>query len=175
VANLLSTLKLGTFFQPYRLDWVTAGMFAAVLLDTVTSFIFVAQHRGFEQNHILASLIRHSTIWIPIYLFSQPLLVPFQPGICRFVFAFYLGLDGFLCGLNNLGGILFGHYFLVEAIGFPALQGTCVVAALAVFIWQLTRHAPDTRSKLQHLATGLFWLGIFALLQLAFLAIGHLA
>src|SRR5689334_16248839 len=99
------------------------GMFAGTIFDTWTTWVVVSRHYGVELNPVLAPLIRHSLVWIPIVLLSLPLLVPLLPEICRFVFGVYFGVAGLLFGANNLGGILYGRYFLVDMFGFPAVQG----------------------------------------------------
>jgi hypothetical protein len=151
------------------------GMFAGVILDTLTTWAFVSQHRGFEQNPILAPLTRHSLIWIPIYLLCRPLLVPLLPDLCRFGFGVYFGLAGLLFGANNLAGSFFGRYFLVEMFGFQALQGACILFAIVVFIWAVCRHASTTQERKRHIMVGLCWIGVFVLIELGFLAAGRLA
>lgn len=153
---------------------VVVGMFAGAILDAWTTWIVISRHYGFELNPILAPLIRHSLIWIPIYLLCRPLLVPLLPEICRFGFGVYFGLTGLLFGANNLTGIFYGRYFLMEAFGFPAVQGTCVLLAITVFIWRVWKHAGDARERKSHILTGLCWIGIFILLELGFFAAGRL-
>ena len=125
-------------------------------------------------NPILAPLIRHSLIWIPIYLLCHPLLVPLLPEICRFGFGVYFGLAGLLFGANNLAGIFYGRYFLMEVFGFRALQGACVLFAIAVFIWRLWRRVGNAQKRKQHIITASRWIGIFVLLELGFFAAGKL-
>jgi hypothetical protein len=150
-------------------------MFAGTILDTWTTWVFVSRHYGFEMNPILAPLIRHSLIWIPIYLLCRPLLVPFLPEICRLAFAVYFGLGGLLFGSNNLSGILYGRYFLMDVVSFPVAQGTCVLVAITAFIWMLWRRVGNAQERKQHIITALRWIGIFMLLELGFFAAGRLA
>jgi len=167
-----------TFFrrgQAYRIDLAVIGMFAGVILDTLTTWAMVSNHRGFEQNPILVPLIRHSVIWIPIYLLCRPLLVPLLPELCRSAFSVYFGFDGLSGGVNNLTGILYGRYLLVDTFGFPALQVASVLIAITVFIWGLWRHASNAQERKHHVITGLCWIGIFVLLELVFFAVGRLA
>ena len=134
-------------------------MFAGVILDTWTTWAFVSQNRGFEQNPILAPLTRHSPIWIPIYLLCRPLLVPFLPELCRFGFSVYFGLMSSLTGANNLAGSFYGRYFLIEVFGFQTLQGTCILFAVVVFIWAVWRHTNNAEERKQqnHDGTLLDW------------------
>lgn len=149
-------------------------MFAGSILDAWTTWVVISRQYGFEMNPILAPLIRHSLIWIPIYLLSHPLLVPLLPECCRLAFAVYFGLAGLLFGANNLAGILYGRYFLMEAFGFQAPHVACALIAILVFIWTLWRRASNAQERKQHILTALRWLGIFALLELGFFAAGRL-
>ncbi len=156
----------------YRVDLVTAAMFAGALLDTWTTWVFVSRQHGFEQNPTLALLIRHSLIWIPVYLLCRPLLVPLLPEICRFGFGVYFGFMGLLFGTNNLGGIFHGHYFL-DTIGFPTAQGICLLLGVAVFVWKAWKAGGAGEWK-RSIMTGLGWTGVFVLIELAFFAAGIL-
>ncbi|MEY2430031.1 MAG: hypothetical protein QOJ40_2916, partial [Verrucomicrobiota bacterium] len=84
------------------------------------------------------------------------------------------GLAGLLFGANNLAGIFYGRYFLMEVFGFRALQGACVLFAIAVFIWRLWRRVGNAQKRKQHIITALRWIGIFVLLELGFFAAGKL-
>ena len=150
-------------------------MFACVILDVLTTWTMVSQHRGFEQNPVLFPLIRHSLIWIPIYLLCRPMFVPFLPALCRSAFSIYFGLDGLAGGVNNLTGILYGRYFLMDTFGFPALQATSILIAVAVFIWGIWRQASNIQERKHQIITGLCWVGIFLLLELVFFAAGRIA
>lgn len=169
--NKLILLRRG---QTYRIDLVVVGMFAGVLLDTWTTWAFASQHRGFEQNPILAPLIRHSLIWIPIYLLCRPLLVLLLPELSRFGFGVYFGLGGLLFGTNNLAGSFYGRYFLMEAFGFQVLQGACILFAIVAFIWAVWRRASNAQERKHHITTGLCWIGVFLLLEMGFFAAGRL-
>ena len=148
-------------------------MFAGTILDTWTTWVDASRHYGFEQNPTLAPLIRHSLIWIPIYLLCRPVLVPLLPEICRFGFGVYFGFAGLVFGANNLAGIFYGRYFLIEALGFPVLQATCVLFAIIVFIWKLSRQVSNAQKRKEHIITALRWIGIFVLLELGFFAAGR--
>jgi hypothetical protein len=162
------------FAQAYKVDLVVLGMFTGVLLDTMTTWFMVLRHRGFEQNPILAPLIRHSLIWIPIYLMCRPLLVPFLPAQCRSSFGIFYGFEGLLFGINNLAGILYHHYFLVDRFGYSELEWTCVTIAVAVFAWVMWRRARNARERTHSIVAGLSWIGIFVLLELCFFAAGRI-
>lgn len=149
-------------------------MFSGVILDIWTTWVIAMRDYGMEKNPTLTPLIKHSLIWIPIYLSCRPVLVPFIPGICRFGFSIYFGFMGLFFGLNNLGGILYGNFFLVDMFGFPALQGTCIFFAITAFIWMVRSRANNAQERNRHIITALIWIGIFVVLELGFLAIGRI-
>jgi hypothetical protein len=149
-------------------------MFAGAILDAWTTWIVVSRRHGFELNPTLAPLIRHSLIWIPIYLLCRPLLVPLVPECCRPAFGVYFGLTGLLGGANNLAGILCGRYFLMEAFGFQAPHVACALIAITVFIRTLWRRAGNAQERKQHILTAFCWIGMFVLLELGFFAAGRL-
>lgn len=150
-------------------------MFAGVVLDVWTTWIFAAHHHGFEQNPVLAPLMRHSLIWIPIYLLCRPLLVPLLPELCRFAFSAYFGFDGLSAGVNNLTGILCGRYFLVDTFGFSALQCASVLIAVTVFVWGLWMRASNVQERKRHVMIASCWIGFFLLLELIFFTVGRFA
>jgi hypothetical protein len=149
-------------------------MFAGAILDTWTTWLVVSRYFGFEMNPALAPLIRHSLIWIPVYLLCRPLLVPLLPEICRLAFGVYFGLTGLLFGANNLSGILYRRYFLMDMFGFQGPHVACVLIAITVFIWTLWRRVHNAQERKQHIITALRWIGIFVLLELGFFATGRL-
>ena len=156
----------------YRVDLMMLAMFAGVVLDTCTTWVFISRHHGTEMNPVLGPLARNSLLWIPFYLLCRPVAVPLLPEHCRFAFAVYFGLQGWLFGLNNLGGILYHNYFLMDRFSFPAVEGACVIAGIAAFFWRLWRRASDDRERVEHLLAGLFCTLIFALLEVLFQAAG---
>ena len=149
-------------------------MFAGSILDAWTTWFIVSRHIGFETNPILAPLVRHSLIWIPVYLLLRPSLVPFFPDVCRFSFSIYFAFAGVVFGLNNLAGIFYGRYFLIDAIGFPFLQGICIIIGGTVFIWKIWKRGDNARDWWWHFALGLCLVGVFVLLELGFFLIGRL-
>lgn len=168
--HLLTSLRHN---QVYRVDLLMLAMFAGVMLDTCTTWVFISRHLGTEMNPVLGPLARNSLLWIPFYLLCRPVAVPLLPEHCRFAFAVYFGLQGWLSGLNNLGGIFYGNYFLVDRFGFAALEGAYVIVGIAAFIWRLWRRAGDDRERLEHLLAGLFCAFIFGLLEVLFQAAGR--
>src|SRR5262245_22824365 len=76
----------------YRVDWVTGIMLAGSILDVCSTWVVVSRPHGFELNPVLGPLIRHSLVWIPIYLLCRPLLVPLLPEMCRLGFGIFFGL-----------------------------------------------------------------------------------
>ena len=158
----------------YSVDLKVAGMFAGAGLDAWTTWLVVSHHYGVEANPVLAALTRCSMVWTPAYILCRPLLVPLIPEPSRAAFAFFFTVLGLLLGLNNLAGILYGHYFLVDTLGLPQVFTGCVLAAVVYFGWRLCRHTRDLQERRRHVSTGLFWIGVFGLIELGFYAAGRL-
>jgi hypothetical protein len=159
----------------YRVDLVVVIMFAGSILDAWTTWVFASRPYGFEQNPTLAPLLRHSLMWIPIYLLCPPLMVPLLPEVCRLGFTVYFGFAGFVFGVNNLSGIFYGRYFLIDLLGFAVLQGSCILFGLTVFIWTVWKHAGNAQERMLHIITGICCIGLFLLLELGFFVIGRVA
>ena len=121
----------------YSVDGWVLGMFAAALLDVVTTYYFVSRKLGFETNPVAGSLFRKSWAWIPVYVLLRPLLVPLLPEIPRRAFAVYYPGVALLGGMNNLGGILFHHYFIIDTFGFRIPMAFCV-SAVRYPAWRMT-------------------------------------
>ncbi len=150
------------------------AMIAATLLDVVTTWVIISNSYGFEANPVLAPLVRHSLFWIPVYLLCRPLLLPLLPCLCRFGFVTYFGISSLLFGVNNLSGILWGHYFLMDNFGLAPVEAACALMATAVFISKLWKVTPDIQGRRLNILVALFWIGIFALIELGFFAVGQL-
>lgn len=158
----------------YPLTPTVLTMLAAATFDTSTTWLVISGNHGVETNPTLAPLIQHSLIWIPIYLLSRPLLVPFLPPLCRFTFALYFALAGLLFGANNLAGLLTGRYFLVDTLGFPASQAICVLLPATLFLRTLWTRTPSPPNRKHQLLTASLTLTLFLVIELAFFTTAHL-
>jgi hypothetical protein len=145
----------------YRLDALTIAAIAAAAFDAWTTYYFMAYDLGLEANPILASLARHSLIWIPVYLMAQPLLIPAMPDICRQSFAIGVLTASLLCGINNLCGIYAGKYILVDLLGFPAIVAASVLLGLLTFVYQLLSKEAGRKLALRSVAIAVLWIVIF--------------
>ena len=152
----------------YRLDALTIAAIAAAALDAWTTYYFMAYDLGFEANPILASLSRHSLIWIPVYLMAQPLLIPAMPDICRQSFAIGVLTASLLCGINNLCGIYASKYILVDLFGFPAIVAVSVLLGLLAFVYQLLSTKADRKLALRSVAMAVLWIVIFVAVDATF-------
>jgi hypothetical protein len=161
--------KSSRYRLAYAVDGLVLGMLAATLLDVLTTYLDSSLKLAFEMNPVLAPLIRHSLVWIPIYLLVRPLLVPLLPEIPRRAFAFYFFANGLLFGLNNLGGILFHHYFIIHTFGFWIPEGLCVFSAFGFFVYEVYRD-PENRFVQIRIASG--WFAIFWMIEGAFYLLG---
>jgi len=153
----------------YTVDGLVLAMFAASLLDILTTYLFISLELGAEMNPVCAQLIRQSLLWIPVYLSAHPLLVPLAPEIPRRSFAVFFVASGLLFGINNLGGILFHRCFIVDTFGFWIPFGFCVLVAAAYFFYELYRH-PENR--LVPIGVMLGFLGLFLMIEGAFYVLG---
>ncbi len=131
------------FLGGYHIDLLIVISLSAALLDIVTTYLFISRGLGFEANPVCGPLFSRSLVWIPVYLLVRPLLVPFLPEIPRRTFAGYFLSIGLVGGVNNLGGILFHKFFLVDTVGFWLPLGFCVMGAIGLFIYQLRRNPKD--------------------------------
>jgi hypothetical protein len=152
----------------YRLDALTIAAIAAATLDAWTTYYFIAHGLGTEANPVLATLARHSLIWIPIYLLAQPILIPAMPDVCRQPFATGFLAAGLLCGINNLFGIYAGTYIVVDRLGFPAIVTICMLLGLLTFIYQLFSKGTGRELALRSLVIAACWIIVFIALDAMF-------
>lgn len=123
----------------YRVDWMIIGMIAAALIDISTTYYIVSLNLGIEANPVLAPLLRHSLVWIPVFGLIRPLLVPLLPNIPRRAVASYLLVAHLSGGFNNLAGIFFHNFFIINTLGYWIPLLSCYLIGLLVFIHDLYR------------------------------------
>jgi hypothetical protein len=161
-------------FSKYRLNLLTSCMICAAGLDVCTTCIFLAYKLGTEMNLVLAPLANHSLAWVPIYLLSRPLLVPFMPEPCKTSFATLFLIAGLTFGINNLSGITTGYFAVVQTIGMEPANATAVLISIGVFFLQLRKTLSTRRESVCSIVVFLLWIGIFLLMEVAYLLIGQL-
>jgi hypothetical protein len=151
-----------------------AAMFAAMALDAATTCFFLSRGLGVEMNPVLAPLVQQSLIWVPVYLFAQPLLVPTMPEVVRESFAAYYLAVGLLFGINNLCGMLLGTYVLVDNLGFEAVRAGGLIVAATTFAGRLAARKTTWKSAGQCIAIALLWIAVFAVIERGFSLAGRL-
>ncbi|MCG8648649.1 MAG: hypothetical protein MI861_02385, partial [Pirellulales bacterium] len=129
----------------YRVDLLILAMFSAAALDMGTTYYFVSQHLGTEANPVLGPLVRHSTLWIPLYLAVPTVFIPTMPEVCRQSFAAGHAATSFLAGSNNLSGILTGNYFWVDRFGFQSLLLVGLCCGVVTFLGMLAATRAGSR------------------------------
>ena len=153
----------------YHVDGWVLAMFAVKLLDVVTTYLLSALRLGFEMNPVCAALMRHSLLWSPVYLMAFPLVVPLLPEIPRRAFVLYFLASGLMAGLNNLGGILFHHFFIIDTFGFWMPEGFCVAGAFVFFVYELYR---SSKNRVGPVVAALACLGVLLVIEGAFYLLG---
>jgi hypothetical protein len=151
----------------YRLDALTFAAIAAAALDAWTTYYFLAHNLGVEKNAVLALLAQHSLAWVPVFIMSRPLFIPFLPEVCRQTFAVFFLTVGLLFGLNNLGGIFAGSYFIVDIFSFASVIISGLFFGALTFVFQLVTNATG-RSLPGSIAIVVAWIGVFISFDFAF-------
>lgn len=75
-------------------------------------------------------------------------------------------------GINNLGGILTGDYFIVRRFGFWIPNAACIVPGITYFFFAL-RKCPS-HEKYAELRASLRCLLFFSLIEIGFYLVGHI-
>lgn len=128
----------------YRADGMVIGMLAAAFLDISTTYYVVSLNLGIEANPVLAPLLRHSLVWIPVFGLIRPLLIPFLPKIPRRTVASYFLAAHLIGGFNNLAGILFHNFFIFNIFEYWMPLLFCCLIGFLVFMYELYQ-APKGR------------------------------
>ena len=132
----MKTIKISIFTLTYTIDFPVYLLFFGVLLDIISTSIFVGLGIGREANIILRDLISVSIWFIPVYLLtSNAVFVPLLPGLLRKTLSYTFGLVHGLLGLNNFSLILFRNAFLVGTIGFDNLNILFILFGLSLFAY----------------------------------------
>ncbi|WP_146394817.1 hypothetical protein [Planctomycetes bacterium CA13] len=155
----------------FRFDLLIIAVLAVALLDTVTTYYFVAHDLGIELNQILAPLTSNSLLWIPVYIVLPKLLVAVMPTPCRQAFAIYFLT---VCGtftINNFVGICGGPYFL-DTIGPRIVQVGATVLASFCFFAHLKFERKNHTLKMQSVKTAVYWIFTFSAIEGAFVMLG---
>ncbi|KAA5536082.1 hypothetical protein FYK55_28215 [Roseiconus nitratireducens] len=124
---------------PYRVDLWAATTFLATLLNASSIWIFFTNGTGAILEPILTPLAQQSALWIPVYCFAVPLLIPFMPDTVRQTFAALFISVGLIFGINNLCGHFLGAFVFVNTFGWYQTVVCCLVIALLVFAQCVSR------------------------------------
>ena len=121
-------------------DFAVIFMIFGVLLDVITTILFVVLDLGFEKNELLARLIDVSIVFVPIYLLIHILIAPFFGVILRKSFAYYFGIRGLLYGLNNLSLIFWNNAFIMDNLGILLSEIIFALIGLSLFAYFSYKH-----------------------------------
>ena len=132
----MRTRKFSLFWLTYTIDFPVLLLLFAVILDIVSTSLFVALNVGTEANPILGELISISVWFIPFYLLStNAIFVPFLSDVLRKTFSYTFGFVSILLAINNFSLVVYSYAFLVDTIGFNALVGLFVLFGLTLFVY----------------------------------------
>lgn len=124
----------------YTIDFPVLLLFFAVLLDVISTSIFVGLNAGTETNPILGELISISIWFIPIYLLStNAFFVPVLSDVLRKTFSYTFGLVSILLAANNFSLLIFKFAFLVDTIGFNSMLMFFVLSGLTIYVYFLKK------------------------------------
>lgn len=159
----------------YIIDFPVLLLFFAVFVDTLSTLLFVGLNIGTETNPILGELISISVWFIPIYLFSNAIFVPFLSCILRKTFSYTIGLISILLGLNNFSLVMFNYAFLVDTIGFNYIIILVGLFGLTILVYYIKKEKLNTKESINITLQLLLFLLILGLIQVFFVVIGWLA
>ena len=136
----MSVHRFKLFTLTYTIDFPVLFLFLGVLLDIISTSLFVALDAGTEAHIILKELIPISIWFIPVYLFAtNAAFVPFLPGVLRKTLSYTIGLSSLLFAMNNFSLVLFRNAFLVDAIGYTPVMITFVLFGLTLFVYLMKK------------------------------------
>ena len=143
-------------------------MLAATALDVWTTYYVLSHGLGVEMNPVLGPLVQRSLIWVPVYLLTNPLLIPAMPDVCRQSFAvFYLAI-GLLFSINNLCGIYAGNSVLVDCVGFQAVRGLALLLGALTFAVRLANPSAAKLSAVRSTVILLGWIAVLSVIEWLF-------
>jgi hypothetical protein len=130
------TRRFSLFWLTYTIDFPVFLLFFAVILDIISTSLFVGLNVGTEANPILGELISISVWFIPLYLLStNAIFVPFLSDVLRKTFSYTFGFVSILLAINNFSLVVYGYAFLIDTIGFNAMVGLFVLFGLTMFVY----------------------------------------
>ncbi len=154
-----------------RLDWFTGSVLASSFASAIGIYLYFTQGISSIGDPILAPLAAQTIVWIPIYRMATPALVLFMPQTSRRAFGlFHLVISIGAC-VNDFGGVYFGEWVFVSAIGLIPSFLFCVTLGIAVFAYELWK----AERRTQVIVHGFGWLAITLGLQTMFWMIGMAA
>lgn len=128
------------FKLTYTIDFPVLFLFLGVLLDIISTSLFVALDAGTEAHIILKELIPISIWFIPVYLFAtNAAFIPFLPDVLRKTLSYTIGLSGVLFAMNNFSLVLFRNAFLVDTIGYNPMIMIFVLFGLTLFVYLMKK------------------------------------
>ena len=157
----------------YRLDFFPVMAIITALLDALTTFWFVANGSGVEMNAVLAPLIQHSVVWIFIYIFARPLIIPLLPDLSRIVIAVFFFTVSLIFGASNLSCILLGDYFATRLFRFYGVLAFSAAMAFAAYLYQCIKLIGSGNWAFNTILL-LVFVASFIAIEYVFFAIGRL-
>ena len=162
----MKTIKISIGNLSYIIDFPVYLLFFGVLLDIISTSLFVGLNLGREANIILRDLVSVSIWFIPVYLLtSNAVFVPFLPGLLRKTLSYTFGLYNGLLGLNNFSLILFKNAFLVGTIGFDNLNILFIVFGLSLFAYLMKEEKMNRKEVLASCLKLVLYLIFLVLIQ----------
>ena len=155
----------------YQLDGLVICMFGAVIFDLVTTYYGLTRLPAVEANPVLAPLLKQSFVWLAVYGFIRPMLLPFVPKEFRRIFTLFFLVAHIYGGINN-SGMLFFTYSITNHFGYWIPAGLLGFGTLAMFVYELVRY-PKNRWVMVGWTIGI--LAVFLLIEGAFYLIGIFA
>lgn len=136
----MKTHRIDFYKLTYTIDSPVLLLFFAVILDIISTSLFVGLNAGTEANPILRELISITIWFIPIYLFlTNAVFVPFLSDVLRKTFSYTFGVFSILLGLNNFSLLKFNYAFLIDTIGFNIMLILFVLFGLTIFVYFLKK------------------------------------
>lgn len=160
----------------YTVDFPVLLLFFAVVLDIISTSLFVGLNAGTEANPILSELISISIWFIPLYLLStNAIFVPFLSEILRKTLSYTFGFVSILLAMNNFSLVMFDYAFLIDTIGFNSMVGLFVSFGLTIFVYFVKKAKMNKKETIVTCSKLLLFMLFFVLIQCIFQVITWLA